>query len=89
MWHKIYMSEFGSQTWKPKLADCVTPKVDVAEPKDQPAGHWKRKYLKSVAGQEMNKWKRRLRDVNPSTGLPEQTESILRYGVICQTVKSL
>lgn len=73
MWHKIYMSEFGSQTWKPRLGDDVEPV------EDRSVGHWKKLYFRTMAGQEMSKWRRELRDVSLYTGLPRQTEWVLRY----------
>lgn len=79
MWHKIYMSEFGSQTWKPKSAEDAAPKVDPVEVEDLSMGHWKKMYFRTMAGQEMNKWRRELRDSSPYTGLPRQTEWVLRY----------
>ncbi|KAI3366969.1 hypothetical protein L3Q82_009251 [Scortum barcoo] len=78
VWQKIYMSEFGSQTWRPKSADNVAAKVDPVEAEGRSAGRWKKMYFRSVAGQEMNKWKRDLKEVSPNTGLPRQTEWTLR-----------
>ncbi|KAM7367372.1 hypothetical protein PAMP_015277 [Pampus punctatissimus] len=78
MWHKIYMSEFGGQTWKPKLMDDAALKEEPVEVEDRSAGHWKKMYFKTVAGQELNKWRRELRDMSPYTGLPRQTEWVLR-----------
>uniref|UniRef100_A0A3Q1JLI2 F-box domain-containing protein n=1 Tax=Anabas testudineus TaxID=64144 RepID=A0A3Q1JLI2_ANATE len=77
MWQKIYMSEYGSQTWKPKLDDAAA-KEDPVEVEDWSAGHWKKMYFRAVAGQEVNKWRRELRDISPYTGLPRQTERVLR-----------
>lgn len=70
------MSEFGNQMWKPMLDDGVVkenPKVE-----DRSVGHWKKKYLRSVTGQELNIWRRELRHMCPHTGLPRQTEQVLR-----------
>ncbi|XP_031152833.1 F-box only protein 15-like isoform X1 [Sander lucioperca] len=82
VWHKIYMSEFGSQTWKPKsLAGDAAQKVDPVEGdvEDRSPGHWKKMYFRTLAGQEVNKWRRELRhDNSPYTGLPRQTERVLR-----------
>lgn len=78
IWHKIYTSEFGSQTWKPKLADDAAPKVNFVEPRDLLAGHWKRMYLTSVAGKEMYKWRNEMKDISPVTGIPKQMERVLR-----------
>uniref|UniRef100_A0A3Q0S6B8 F-box protein 15 n=1 Tax=Amphilophus citrinellus TaxID=61819 RepID=A0A3Q0S6B8_AMPCI len=73
MWHRIYMSEFG---WKLKWPDDVGVKEELA--KDRSTGHWKRMYFQMMTGQEMNKWRRELRDINVYTGLPRQTEWVLR-----------
>lgn len=78
MWEKIYMSEFGNQTWRPKLDDAVVEKEPV-EVEYRSTGHWKMTYFKAVAGREVNMWRRALRDVSPHTGVPRQTESVLRY----------
>uniref|UniRef100_A0A3Q3W7M2 F-box domain-containing protein n=1 Tax=Mola mola TaxID=94237 RepID=A0A3Q3W7M2_MOLML len=78
VWHEIYMSEFGSQAWKPKSVDDSVLKVDPEVVDDRLVGHWKKLYLRTVAGREMNKWRRQLRDINTYTGLPRQTEWVLR-----------
>ncbi|XP_019132002.2 F-box only protein 15 [Larimichthys crocea] len=78
MWHKIYNAEFGKQVWKPKWWDEPALKVDPAEAEDQSAGRWKKLYFRTVAGQEMSKWRRELTDINPYTGLPKHTERVLR-----------
>ncbi|KAE8281195.1 F-box only protein 15 [Larimichthys crocea] len=48
------------------------------EAEDQSAGRWKKLYFRTVAGQEMSKWRRELTDINPYTGLPKHTERVLR-----------
>lgn len=80
LWHKIYASEFGCHTWKPKSADEAELKAEPEAAAGRLVGHWKRMYFRSMAGQEMNKWRRELRNISPNTGLPKQTEWILRYG---------
>lgn len=80
------MSEFGGQTWKPKSVDDAALKDEPVEVADRSAGHWKKMYFRTVAGQELNKWRRELRDISPFTGLPRQTEWVLRYaadGNVC------
>ncbi|XP_054480327.1 F-box only protein 15-like [Anoplopoma fimbria] len=81
IWHKIYMSDFGSQTWRPKSSSVdaalkVDPVVTVGE--DRSAGRWKKMYFRTAAGQDVNKWRREMKDVSPYTGLPRRTESVLR-----------
>ncbi|XP_053271468.1 F-box only protein 15 [Pleuronectes platessa] len=79
LWKEIYTSEFGTQTWRPKSAHDAGMKAcrgEVVE--ERPLGHWKKMYFRTLAGREVNKWKRELRDIRPHTGLPRQTELVLR-----------
>ncbi|KAM4711509.1 F-box only protein 15-like [Anableps anableps] len=78
LWQRIYTSEFGSRTWQPKTSDRCVVREDTAEGEDCSTSCWKKLYFKSMAGQEMNKWRKHLRDISPYTGLPQQTEWVLR-----------
>ncbi|XP_060936220.1 F-box only protein 15-like [Limanda limanda] len=79
LWKRIYTSEFGTQTWRPKSAhDAGMKACRVEEVEEQPLGHWKKMYFRTLAGRGLNKWKRELRDIRPHTGLPRQTELVLR-----------
>lgn len=69
MWYKIYAAEFG-ETEKLKLEYTEVP--------DRAAGYWKLRYFRSVAARDLNKWKRRLQHVSCHTGLPADTELVLR-----------
>uniref|UniRef100_A0A8C9YAF7 F-box domain-containing protein n=1 Tax=Sander lucioperca TaxID=283035 RepID=A0A8C9YAF7_SANLU len=63
------------------LAGDAAQKVDPVEGdvEDRSPGHWKKMYFRTLAGQEVNKWRRELRhDNSPYTGLPRQTERVLR-----------
>uniref|UniRef100_A0A8C3AIV0 F-box domain-containing protein n=1 Tax=Cyclopterus lumpus TaxID=8103 RepID=A0A8C3AIV0_CYCLU len=72
LWQKIYISDFGSRTWRPKSV------ASDADQEDRAAGYWKKMYFRTVAGQDVNNWKRERRDVSPLTGLPLRT----RYRVV-------
>lgn len=64
------------------MAGDAAQKVDPVEGdvEDRSPGHWKKMYFRTLAGQEVNKWRRELRhDNSPYTGLPRQTERVLRY----------
>lgn len=50
-----------------------------AEPEEAGLGRWKKRYMWTMAGREMNKWRSELRDLSAHTGLPTQTEWVLRY----------
>ncbi|KAL6116585.1 fbxo15 [Pungitius sinensis] len=74
IWREIYVSDFGSQSWRPKPAADASPGVDSAAARP---GHWKKTYFRTI-GQEVNKWRSKMRDVNPNSGLPRSTERVLR-----------
>lgn len=60
------------------MDDAVAKEAPV-EVEERSTGHWKKMYFRAVTGQEVNKWRRELRDISPYTGLPRQTEWVLRY----------
>ncbi|XP_053718901.1 F-box only protein 15-like [Synchiropus splendidus] len=76
IWKKIYMAEFGFQTWTPKLGNET---VEVREePEVMPDGHWKKIYFRGITGQGLIQWRRELKDICPHLGLPVQTKRVLR-----------
>ncbi|KAM3587676.1 uncharacterized protein V6R79_011634 [Siganus canaliculatus] len=78
VWQNLYVSEFGSQTWKPKSSDS-SPSVDNSpSADDRSAGHWRRLYFRTMVGRDMSRWRQELKVVSPYTGLPRQTEWVLR-----------
>ncbi|KAM7390569.1 hypothetical protein PAMA_008642 [Pampus argenteus] len=79
LWNKVYIAEFNkNKKWKPKGMDEVLLKMATVEVQDQAVGYWKWLYFKTVAACDMNKWKRRLGLISRHTGLPSQTEQVLR-----------
>ncbi|CAL8319256.1 unnamed protein product [Boreogadus saida] len=93
IWLKLYVSEIGEggKVWRPKgpvgntavpgrrsaAAAAVLAGAEEAPPRRAP-GHWKRRYLTERAGYDVSEWLRDLRAISPYTGLPSQTESLLR-----------
>ncbi|KAM6977648.1 F-box only protein 15 [Aplochiton taeniatus] len=79
MWHRMNMLAFGkSKKWKPKNKDDTLKKLSTVEIQDKPEGYWRRLYFRTMAGYNENKWKKELQAINPYTGLPNQTEWVLR-----------
>ncbi|XP_075906465.1 F-box only protein 15 isoform X2 [Nelusetta ayraudi] len=80
-WAKMYVAEFcKDRKAKQKSVDeqqLVVPTAP-AVVQDQPLGYWKMVYFRSVAARDSNKWKRHLRAISNYTGLPSQTERVLR-----------
>ncbi|XP_034015559.1 F-box only protein 15 [Thalassophryne amazonica] len=64
LWKEIYNTEFGRHR---KL-----------NPKDQRVSCWKLKYMRTVALCDLNNWDMHLRHISRYTGLPADTEMILR-----------
>ncbi|XP_068160428.1 F-box only protein 15 [Antennarius striatus] len=78
LWKGIYTAEFENcKKIKPKCIDKLL-KMATVEENDQALGYWKWLYFRTVAAYDMNKWKRQLQHINLYTGLPSQTEKILR-----------
>lgn len=78
LWYKIFAIEFKSKRkQQPKFVEDLLKKktVDMSE---QTIGYWKRLYFKTVADCDMHKWKKHLRVVSCHTGLPNETEQVLR-----------
>ncbi|XP_074549841.1 F-box only protein 15 isoform X2 [Halichoeres trimaculatus] len=58
--------------------DELLLKTDMVELQDRAAGYWKWRHFRTLAACDMNKWKRQLGLISCHTGLPSQTEQILR-----------
>nr|XP_020455653.1 F-box only protein 15 isoform X2 [Monopterus albus] len=79
LWNKIYLTEFFmDKTRKPKCVDKLLLKTASAEVQGQAAGYCKQLFFKTLAARDMNKWKRDLGLISHHTGLPRQTERVLR-----------
>ncbi|CAN9508373.1 unnamed protein product [Ophioblennius macclurei] len=73
IWFGIYTSEFSSLKWQPKrMQEEVQPMERCS------VGHWKKKYFRTVAIRQFYEWRKELKVVNPHTGLPLETEHVLR-----------
>uniref|UniRef100_A0A673AR09 F-box domain-containing protein n=1 Tax=Sphaeramia orbicularis TaxID=375764 RepID=A0A673AR09_9TELE len=79
LWSDIFIREFGkNKKWMPKSVDDLSTKDSTMEVQEKAAGYWKQQYFKTVAAYVMKKWKRHLGVISRHTGLPSQTERVLR-----------
>uniref|UniRef100_A0A665VKL8 F-box domain-containing protein n=1 Tax=Echeneis naucrates TaxID=173247 RepID=A0A665VKL8_ECHNA len=79
LWYKVYIAKFGKkEKRKFKNVDELLLRVATVELWDHNAGYWKCLYFKTVAACDVNKWKRHLGLISHHTGLPSQTERVLR-----------
>ncbi|XP_054479278.1 F-box only protein 15 [Anoplopoma fimbria] len=79
LWKKIYIAQLGkNKKRKPKCMDELLLKMATMEVHDRAAGYWKWLHFKTVDAYDMNKWKSHLGLISRHTGLPSQTERVLR-----------
>lgn len=70
LWYKRYTAKFG-ETKKQKLEYMGVP--------NRAGGYWKLRYFRSVASRDLDRWSKRLQRVSCHTGLPSDTELVLRW----------
>ncbi|XP_039900466.1 F-box only protein 15 isoform X1 [Simochromis diagramma] len=75
LWRKLYIVDFSKNK---KCMDKSLLRMATMEVQDRPEGYYKRLYFKTVAECDMIKWTRRLGLISIHTGLPSQTEWVLR-----------
>ncbi|XP_037311130.1 F-box only protein 15 [Pungitius pungitius] len=79
LWSKIYIAGLiKNKKREPICVDELLLKTAATEVQDRAAGCWRRLHFTSVAAYEMNKWKSHLRAISLHTGMPSQTERVLR-----------
>nr|XP_040023857.1 F-box only protein 15 [Gasterosteus aculeatus aculeatus] len=79
VWNKIYIAGFfKNKKREPICTDELLLKTAATEARDRAAGYWRRLHFTSVAAYEVNKWKSHLRPISLHTGMPSQTERVLR-----------
>ncbi|XP_047205108.1 F-box only protein 15 isoform X2 [Girardinichthys multiradiatus] len=76
LWKKLYIAELCND--KKKQNKLVNVQVSTKKIGDYAAGYWKELYLKTVAQRDMKIWKSLLGTISIHTGLPSQTEQVLR-----------
>ncbi|XP_034561722.1 F-box only protein 15 isoform X2 [Notolabrus celidotus] len=79
LWVKIYIAEFGRNKKRtPNCMDELLLRTATVELHDRARGYWKWLHFRTLAPCDMNKWKRQFRLISCHTGLPSQTEQVLR-----------
>lgn len=69
LWYKKYTAEFG---------ETKRLKLEYTKMSDSARDYWKLRYFRSVASRDLDRWSRRLQRVSCYTGLPGDTELVLR-----------
>ncbi|KAF4086387.1 hypothetical protein AMELA_G00105150 [Ameiurus melas] len=76
MWYELYSCKMGRKKLMPRW--CETADSVSADVQDVPAAVWKRLLFSEMGCHKDAVWKKELRHVNLSTGMPQQTEQVLR-----------
>ncbi|XP_054893656.1 F-box only protein 15 isoform X2 [Poeciliopsis prolifica] len=76
LWKKLYIADICNN--KKQKADIMNVQFLSKKTRDHVVGYWKELYVKTVTHREVKKWKRLLGPINSHTGLPSQTEQVLR-----------
>ncbi|XP_048031344.1 F-box only protein 15 isoform X1 [Megalobrama amblycephala] len=71
MWYQFYIREHT----KKKKANQEDHMAGVQE---RPKGYWRNTFFKEIAGLNVNKWRKKLKRIDPYSGLPHHTEEVLR-----------
>ncbi|XP_066506865.1 F-box only protein 15 isoform X2 [Hoplias malabaricus] len=78
LWYRFYAGQQAKEK-KRRLIDELTDGLGAADIQEKPEGHWRRLFFKQLTGHSEN-WRRKLKAIHAYTGLPSQTEHILRPG---------
>lgn len=70
IWYELYSCEMGRRKWRPDS--------ESADVQDVPATVWKKLLFSEMGCHKDAVWMKKLRPVNLNTGMPEQTEQVLR-----------
>lgn len=76
IWYELYSCEMGRRKWRPKL--CETPGFVSTDVQEVPAAVWKKLLFSEMGFHKDTVWMKELRHMNPNTGMPAQTEQVLR-----------
>ncbi|XP_066506104.1 F-box only protein 15 isoform X1 [Hoplias malabaricus] len=76
LWYRFYAGQQAKEK-KRRLIDELTDGLGAADIQEKPEGHWRRLFFKQLTGHSEN-WRRKLKAIHAYTGLPSQTEHILR-----------
>ncbi|KAL2085231.1 hypothetical protein ACEWY4_018551 [Coilia grayii] len=79
LWYRLYVRDCVERKLRAKLMDEMAGvHMSSAAIQEKPRGHWKRLLFRKMAGFNKDKWLHQLKVINPYTGLPRQTEHVLR-----------
>lgn len=75
-WQDLFVNEAANKKWKPNV--CAKEKMVSAKERGIPVVFWKKLLFSKMGFHEDFDWKKDLQHMNPYTGMPQQTEQVLR-----------
>ncbi|RXN00347.1 F-box only protein 15 [Acipenser ruthenus] len=79
LWYNVYITEtVVGKIWKPKTADDTAEVMSATSIQEKPDGYWRREYFRKIVWKGKKRWKDQLKTINPFTGLPSNTEKVIR-----------
>lgn len=81
MWYQFYTRE---RTKKKKAGqqDQMIHALGMVGVQESPRGYWRNTFFKEIAGLNLNKWRTKLRRIDPFSGMPRHTEEVIRLEIV-------
>uniref|UniRef100_A0A672L6J1 F-box protein 15 n=1 Tax=Sinocyclocheilus grahami TaxID=75366 RepID=A0A672L6J1_SINGR len=77
MWYQFYIHE-RTKKKKASQEDQMIHVLGMVGVQERPKGYWRHTFFKEIAGLNLNKWRTKLRLIDPFSGLPRHTEEVIR-----------
>ncbi|XP_026112428.1 F-box only protein 15 [Carassius auratus] len=77
MWYQFYIRECIKKK-KVSQEDQMMHALGMMGVQERPKGYWRNTFFKEIAGLNLNKWRTKLRRIDPFSGLPRHTEEVIR-----------
>ncbi|KAI2649060.1 F-box only protein 15 [Labeo rohita] len=77
MWYQFYICECTKKK-KASQENQMICDLGVVGVQERPKRYWRNKFFKEISGLNVNKWRTKLRRIDPYSGLPRHTEDVIR-----------
>uniref|UniRef100_A0A8C2ILQ2 F-box protein 15 n=1 Tax=Cyprinus carpio TaxID=7962 RepID=A0A8C2ILQ2_CYPCA len=77
MWYQFYIRECTKKK-KAGQQDQMIHALGMVGVQERPRGYWRNTFFKEIAGLNLNKWRTKLRRIDPFSGMPRHTEEVIR-----------
>uniref|UniRef100_A0A4W4F990 F-box protein 15 n=1 Tax=Electrophorus electricus TaxID=8005 RepID=A0A4W4F990_ELEEL len=85
LWYQLYTCQ-QAKNKRPTLVGGVTDGMGMTHIEEKPKGYWRRLLFKDLTGHS-EKWRKKLKAINYYTGLPNQSEQVLRTLPVAWEIK--